>query len=374
MRSAGEVTRARRRPRHAGEAWRARIGVVLQSWRDHPQWTPRRLLDQLGWLLRAVLHAASAAAAVGRRRPARRRSGLTELRRPQDRDPLRRPAAPARRRDRHRRPPGAAVPRRARPPASTRRPARVPRPGAPAGRARARPSCSPPTTSTRPRSSPTGSLILAGGRIVADGSPRRAWPGGWRASRRCAGPRTASGSCTPTDDATAFVRELFARARRGRSRDLEVRRASLEDTYLTLVQQHEAGQADEAAAATLRGGGHPVSRQPDAPRGAARPAPRVVRVRAERPQHPGPGLLPVHGGLVRRLPLAPARRDTEVEGTDLSRPSALPSILGALIAFGVVVGPGYALAMEKEDGTLLRHQAVPHGWSATSPVSFSSRP
>jgi ABC-2 type transport system permease protein len=56
------------------------------------------------------------------------------------------------------------------------------------------------------------------------------------------------------------------------------------------------------------------------------------------------------------------RRDTEVAGTDLLLPSvALPSILGALVAFGVVVGPAYALAMEKEDGTLLRHKAVPHG-------------
>jgi ABC-2 type transport system permease protein len=56
------------------------------------------------------------------------------------------------------------------------------------------------------------------------------------------------------------------------------------------------------------------------------------------------------------------RRDSEVEGTDLFVPSlALPSILGALVAFGVVIGPAYALAMEKEDGTLLRHKAVPHG-------------
>jgi ABC-2 type transport system permease protein len=56
------------------------------------------------------------------------------------------------------------------------------------------------------------------------------------------------------------------------------------------------------------------------------------------------------------------RRDTEVEGTDLLLPSvALPSILGAFIAFGVIIGPAYALAMEKEDGTLLRHKAVPHG-------------
>jgi len=56
------------------------------------------------------------------------------------------------------------------------------------------------------------------------------------------------------------------------------------------------------------------------------------------------------------------RRDTPVEGTDLLLPSvALPSILGALVAFGVVIGPAYSLAMEKEDGTLLRHKAVPYG-------------
>ena len=56
------------------------------------------------------------------------------------------------------------------------------------------------------------------------------------------------------------------------------------------------------------------------------------------------------------------RRDTEVAGTDLLLPSvALPSILGALIAFGVVIGPASTLAMEKEDGTLLRYKAVPHG-------------
>ena len=56
------------------------------------------------------------------------------------------------------------------------------------------------------------------------------------------------------------------------------------------------------------------------------------------------------------------RRNTEVAGTDLLLPSvALPSILGALVAFGVVIGPAYSLAMDKEDGTLLRHKAVPHG-------------
>ncbi len=57
-----------------------------------------------------------------------------------------------------------------------------------------------------------------------------------------------------------------------------------------------------------------------------------------------------------------ANRDSEVEGSDLLLPTvALPSILGALLAFGVIIGPAYSLAMEREDGTLLRHKAVPHG-------------
>lgn len=57
-------------------------------------------------------------------------------------------------------------------------------------------------------------------------------------------------------------------------------------------------------------------------------------------------------------------RNNEVEalGFSLSMPVfAMPSMLGALIAFGLVIGPGYALAMEREDGTLLRSKAVPHG-------------
>ena len=55
-------------------------------------------------------------------------------------------------------------------------------------------------------------------------------------------------------------------------------------------------------------------------------------------------------------------RNNEVEGTGLFYPSvAMPSILGALLVFGLVVGPGYSLAMEREDGTLLRAKAVPHG-------------
>jgi len=55
-------------------------------------------------------------------------------------------------------------------------------------------------------------------------------------------------------------------------------------------------------------------------------------------------------------------RNTDVEGTTLSYPLiVLPSLLGALLVFSLVIGPAYTLAMEREDGTLLRAKAVPHG-------------
>ena len=40
IRSAGEVKVLGQDPAHADDDWRARTGVVLQSWRDHPRWTP----------------------------------------------------------------------------------------------------------------------------------------------------------------------------------------------------------------------------------------------------------------------------------------------------------------------------------------------
>jgi ABC-2 type transport system ATP-binding protein len=48
IRSAGSVSVFGIDPVHADEDWRARIGIVLQSWRDHARWTPRALLDYLG--------------------------------------------------------------------------------------------------------------------------------------------------------------------------------------------------------------------------------------------------------------------------------------------------------------------------------------
>ncbi|WP_246281493.1 ABC transporter ATP-binding protein [Fodinicola acaciae] len=46
-RSAGDVRVLDTDPDDGDEAWRARIGIVLQSWRDHSRWRVRDLLDQL---------------------------------------------------------------------------------------------------------------------------------------------------------------------------------------------------------------------------------------------------------------------------------------------------------------------------------------
>ncbi|MFI9582167.1 ABC transporter ATP-binding protein [Streptomyces sp. NPDC052236] len=48
MRSAGQVEVLGTDPAHGTEQWRARLGVVLQSWRDHGKWRVRELLAHLG--------------------------------------------------------------------------------------------------------------------------------------------------------------------------------------------------------------------------------------------------------------------------------------------------------------------------------------
>jgi ABC-2 type transport system ATP-binding protein len=89
-------------------------------------------------------------------------------------------------------------------------------------------------------------LILARGRIVASGSADQL-------ARRVSRDAQVRWSCDgehlvhSTPDATQFVRELFAQ-HGDRIADLEVRRATLEDTYMALVHRHETGQPDEAVA------------------------------------------------------------------------------------------------------------------------------
>ena len=47
-RSSGSVSVLDTDPERADEPWRARVGVVLQSWRDHGKWRVRELLAHLG--------------------------------------------------------------------------------------------------------------------------------------------------------------------------------------------------------------------------------------------------------------------------------------------------------------------------------------
>ncbi|GAA1524853.1 ABC transporter ATP-binding protein [Kribbella lupini] len=48
IRSAGTVAVLGTDPAHGDEVWRAKLGVLLQSWRDHGKWRVRELLAHLG--------------------------------------------------------------------------------------------------------------------------------------------------------------------------------------------------------------------------------------------------------------------------------------------------------------------------------------
>ena len=55
-------------------------------------------------------------------------------------------------------------------------------------------------------------------------------------------------------------------------------------------------------------------------------------------------------------------RDEPMDGTTLTLPQvALPSLLAGIVMFTIVIGPAYALALEREDGTLLRSRIAPYG-------------
>ena len=251
MRSAGEVSVLGVDPAHGDERWRARLGVVLQSWRDHgkvagpraarpPRHVLRRLLD--ADRIRRPWDTDELIAAVG----------LTAHAQQAGRPALRRPAAPARRGHRHRRPARAAVPRRADGRLRPGGAARVPRPGAPAGRHRRHHD---PAHHPRPRRGrEAGRPDPHPGR--RRGSSRTArptsCPGRCPPRPRCAGPRGGERFVHAAADATAFVRELFRQHGDGIT-DLEVRRASLEDTYMALVRDFESGRERSRACRRVRG-------------------------------------------------------------------------------------------------------------------------
>jgi ABC-2 type transport system ATP-binding protein len=241
--SAGEVRVLGQNPAHAGEGWRARVGVVLQSWRDHGKWRVRELLGHLGRYYRPysepgrprpyevdkLLETVGLAEQAGQRiltlsGGQRRRLDVAIgiVGRPEVLF-LDEPTAgfdPEARREFH-----DLVHRLSDLEDTTIL----------------------LTTHDLDEAEKLADriLILAGGRIVADGSADAL-------ARRVAGKAEVRWSCAgehflhSTDDPTRFVRELFAQHGEEIG-DLEVRRASLEDTYMALVTRHESGDGAKAA-------------------------------------------------------------------------------------------------------------------------------
>ncbi|RKR88195.1 ABC-2 type transport system ATP-binding protein [Micromonospora pisi] len=243
MRSAGEVRVLGVDPGHGDERWRARLGVVLQSWRDHAKWRVRELLAQIGsyylpysadqvrrpWdideLVAAVGLTEHAGKRVGQLSGGQRRRldvAIGIVGRPELLF-LDEPTVgfdPAARREFH-----DLVHRLSDTDDTTIL----------------------LTTHDLDEAEKLADriLILAGGRIIADGSADEL-------SRRMS--TEAEVRWTHDDqrfvhttmDATRFVRELFRQ--HGESvADLEVRRASLEDTYMAMVREFESGRAATAA-------------------------------------------------------------------------------------------------------------------------------
>ncbi|GAA4902136.1 ABC transporter ATP-binding protein [Streptomonospora salina] len=90
-------------------------------------------------------------------------------------------------------------------------------------------------------------LILAGGRVTAQGTAAEL-ADRVPADAEVKWARHGQRFVHSTPDATAFLRELLEEAG-DEVTDLEVRRATLEDAYMSLVRRHEAGGTHDAAAA-----------------------------------------------------------------------------------------------------------------------------
>jgi ABC-2 type transport system ATP-binding protein len=244
MRSAGEVSVLGVDPALGDERWRAQIGVVLQSWRDHGRWKVRELLAHLGSYYAPY-------STPGRPRP-------------QDVDELLETVGLAEQAEQRlvslsggqRRRLDVAV-------GLVGRPELLFLDEPTAGfdpRARRdfhdlvhRLSDLEDTTIlltthdlAEAEQLADRILILAEGRIVADGSADQL-------ARQVAGQAEVRWSrggerfVHATPDATRFVRELFAQYG-DEVADLEVRRASLEDTYMIMVHRHEHPHLQEVGA------------------------------------------------------------------------------------------------------------------------------
>ncbi|MFE0022912.1 ABC transporter ATP-binding protein [Amycolatopsis sp. NPDC059021] len=242
MRSAGTVSVLGVDPARGGEDWRARLGVVLQSWRDHGKWRVRELLAHLGEFyapystasIRRPWDTDELVGAVGLTEHANKRIRMLSGGQRRRLDVaigivgrpellfLDEPTAgfdPEARRDFH-----DLVHRLADDDITILL-----------------------TTHDLDEAEKLADriLILANGRIVADGSADQL-------SRRIAGEsevrwtRDGQRFVHATTESTKYVHELFKQYGDAIG-DLEVRRASLEDTYMTLVRQAEAGDEPVAA-------------------------------------------------------------------------------------------------------------------------------
>jgi ABC-2 type transport system ATP-binding protein len=236
MRSAGKVSVLGTDPAHAGEQWRARVGVVLQSWRDHAKWRAGELLRHLGayyaryatpeiprpWdagelldLVGLGAHASARIASLsgGQRRRLDLAIGIVGRPELLFLDEPTTGFDPAGRREFH-----DLVHR-----LTDREQATV---------------LLTTHDLTEAERLADRVLILAGGSIVADGSPDELALG-MSGQAEVRWTRDGQRYVHPTGEATKFTRELFAQY--GESvEDLEVRRASLEDAYMALVRRFES--------------------------------------------------------------------------------------------------------------------------------------
>jgi ABC-2 type transport system ATP-binding protein len=241
MRSAGEVRVLGVDPAHGDETWRADLGVVLQSWRDHGNWRVRDLLHQFGryyapystdqiskpWDTDELVEAVGLTEHAGKK--VRRLSGGQRRRLDVAIGIVGRPRLlfldeptagfdPEARRDFH-----DLVHRLSDSNTTILL-----------------------TTHDLDEAEKLADriMILAGGTIIADGSADEL---ARRMSTESEIKWTVDGQrfVHSTLDATAFVRELFVEHGEALG-DLEVRRASLEDTYMSMVKQFESGAAEAA--------------------------------------------------------------------------------------------------------------------------------